>query len=329
MARWTFALLALLLACGESVPVEPVPAQPVQAALAPTRTLAPTRAPITTPTPPVVPTPFPTPTALPTPPPTPTPAPQVVSTDGIVYRKVEIPPPQFDEALRDELVLQRISGSWLPYAGLASLEETILGADVIARVSLASTRTSWAKRPHETRNSWGALLEFRFQVHEYLKGSGPDEIGGIVHIHYGTSEEDARAGMAGTRTILAGTTERPSSSSGRTRGLRILSFQPFLQSRTSTSSRRWHGERWGCPLVCTMGTQWQARLGSCGCPRRTRSRRLPHPAAEPGRHRRPLPRRYSCSMRPLRPTPGALAVSVGKVRRLRPPRRRRPSASAA
>ena len=199
MARWTFALLALLLACGESVPVEPVPAQPVQTALAPTRTLAPTRVPITAPPPPVVPTPVPTPTALaaPSPTPTPTPSPQFVSTDGIVYSTVEIPHPRVNVALREELVLQRISGSWLPYAGLASLEETILGADVIARVSLASTRTSWAKRPHETRNSWGALLEFRFQVHEYLKGSGPDEIGGIVHIHYGTSEEDARAGMAG------------------------------------------------------------------------------------------------------------------------------------
>ena len=198
MARWTFALLALLLACGESVPVEPVPAQPVQTALAPTPTLAPTRAPITTPTP-VVPTPVRTPTALPapSPAPTPSPSPQFVSTDGIVYSAVEIPRPQVNVALREELVLQRISGSWVTYKGVASLEETILKADVIARVSLASTRTSWAKRPHETRNSWGGLLEFRFQVHEYLKGSGPDEIGGIVHIHYGTSEEDARAGMAG------------------------------------------------------------------------------------------------------------------------------------
>ena len=195
MARWTFALLALLLACGESVPVEPVPAQPVQTALAPTPTLAPTRVPITAPPPPVVPTPFPTPTALPTPPPTPTPAPQVVSTDGIVYRKVEIPPPQFDEALRDELVLQRISGSWLPYSGLASLEESILLADVIARVSLVSTRASLSKRPYDAEDIWGALLEFRFEVHEYLKGSGPDQIGGIVYIHFRTSEEDAQTGV--------------------------------------------------------------------------------------------------------------------------------------
>ena len=197
MARWAFALLALLLACGESVPVEPVPAQPVQTALAPTPTLAPTRVPITAPPTPVVPTTVPTPTALPTPPPTPTPSPQFVSTDGIVYSAVEIPRPQFDEALRDELVLQNIEGTWLPYSGLASLEETILEADVIARVSLVSTRTSWSKRPHDTIHIWGALLEFRFRVHEYLKGTGPDEIGGIVYIDYATSEADARAGMAG------------------------------------------------------------------------------------------------------------------------------------
>ena len=192
MARWTFALLALLLACGESVPVEPVPAQPVQTALAPT--LAPTRVPITAPPPPVVPTPFPTPTALPTPPPTPTPSPQFVSTDGIVYSVVEIPRPQVNETLRDELVLKRISGTPLPYGGLNSLEETILRSDVIARVSLVSTRTSWSKRPQVDR--WGALLEFRFRVHEYLKGTGPAEIGGITYVGYGTGEEDARAGMA-------------------------------------------------------------------------------------------------------------------------------------
>ena len=156
MARWTFALLALLLACGESVPVEPVPAQPVQTALAPTLAPPPPRAPITATPPPVVPTPVPTPTALPAPSPTPapSPSPQFVSTDGIVYSAVEIPRPQFDEALRDELVLQNIEGTWLPYSGLASLEETILEADVIARVSLVSTRTSWSKRPHDTIHIW-------------------------------------------------------------------------------------------------------------------------------------------------------------------------------
>ena len=197
MARWILALpalLALLLACGESAPAEPVPPQPVQAALAPTPTLAPTRVPITAPPPPVVPTPVPTPTALPTPPPTPTPSPQFVSTDGIVYSVVEIPRPQVNETLRDELVLKRISGTPLPYGGLNSLEETILRSDVIARVSLVSTRTSWSKRPQVDR--WGALLEFRFRVHEYLKGTGPAEIGGITYVGYGTGEEDARAGMA-------------------------------------------------------------------------------------------------------------------------------------
>ena len=35
------------------------------------------------------------------------------------------------------------------------------------------------------------LLEFRFRVHEYLKGTGPDEIGAIVYL-LPSSELDAQ-----------------------------------------------------------------------------------------------------------------------------------------
>ena len=195
--RWTFALIALLISCGEpAAPVEQVPEPRVQeaATVAPTQ-IVPTRAaPTQTPTQ-VIPTPIPTPTALPTPPPTPTPSPQFVFTEDIVYRTVEIPRPRLNEALRDKMeALEGMYGSALPWRGLNSLEETILGADVIARVSLVSTSTSWSKRPQIDR--WGALLEFRFRVHEYLKGSGPDEIGSIAYMGYSSGEEYARAGMA-------------------------------------------------------------------------------------------------------------------------------------
>ena len=55
------------------------------------------------------------------------------------------------------------------YDGLDSMEETILEADVIARVSLVSKRPDVIQLDDTT---WYPVLEFRFRVHEYLKGSG-------------------------------------------------------------------------------------------------------------------------------------------------------------
>ena len=88
--------------------------------------------------------------------------------------------------------------SWTPtYVGRRSLEVNILGADVIARVTLSSTATSTVQEaPNEYGQTfWLVLLEFRFTVHEYLKGSGGNEVSGFVHRSF-LYEEDARAAEA-------------------------------------------------------------------------------------------------------------------------------------
>ena len=126
----------------------------------------------------------PTPAPIPKPAPLPVAANLVGSPDDygpeVVWAEVLIPPPANDPELVDYLsrVLVGIEGSFGGSStGQHSLEERILTADVIARVNLVTKRASAAQRP---QNTWGALLEFRFRVHEYLKGSGPNEIGGIA-----------------------------------------------------------------------------------------------------------------------------------------------------
>ena len=69
------------------------------------------------------------------------------------------------------------SSGFYSYDGLESMEETILKSDVIARVSLVSKRTDVVQVDDTT---WYPVLEFRFRVHEYLKGSGSNEIGGLA-----------------------------------------------------------------------------------------------------------------------------------------------------
>ena len=81
------------------------------------------------------------------------------------------------------------SGGFFFYEGLEWIEEAILRADVIARVSLQSTRT-FVK---EKDSRWFPVLEYRFQVHEYLKGSGPNEIGGLTYLWNKPSETEALA----------------------------------------------------------------------------------------------------------------------------------------
>ena len=71
------------------------------------------------------------------------------------------------------------SDGFYQYDGLDSMEETILVADVIARVSLVSKRTDVVQVDDTT---WYPVLEFRFRVHEYLKGAGGNEIGGLVYM---------------------------------------------------------------------------------------------------------------------------------------------------
>ena len=93
----------------------------------------------------------------------------------------------------DLLALLGVAGSSGQHYGTASLEEIMLGADVIARVDYLRKRTSVAQVP--STDWWSGLLEFRFRVHEYLKGSGANEIGAFVFLHFAT-EAEARAGVA-------------------------------------------------------------------------------------------------------------------------------------
>ena len=61
------------------------------------------------------------------------------------------------------------------------MEEVILASEVIARVDLLGQRTSLVQTSAPSGETWWlGTLEFRFRVHEYIKGSGPNEIGGIV-----------------------------------------------------------------------------------------------------------------------------------------------------
>ena len=91
------------------------------------------------------------------------------------------------------LSLNNEVGSAMFYRGVQSLELNILESDVIARVSYLRKQSSYVLRPGTY--AWTAMLEFRFTVHEYLKGTGPAEIGGIVYWMFET-EAQARAAAA-------------------------------------------------------------------------------------------------------------------------------------
>ena len=69
------------------------------------------------------------------------------------------------------------------------LEEIILESEVIARVGYLHHLGSVTS----ARWGWVALLEFRFEVREYLKGSGPDEIGAFIFAYYETAVAARRA----------------------------------------------------------------------------------------------------------------------------------------
>ena len=115
------------------------------------------------------------------------PAPPVPVQESVVV----VPAAQNDpDALPYLLSLNNEVGSSMPYRGVQSLESNILESDVIARVSYLSKRSSSVLRPGQTYYAWTAMLEFRLTVHEYLKGTGPAEIGGIVYM-------DVRDGNSG------------------------------------------------------------------------------------------------------------------------------------
>ena len=117
----------------------------------------------------------------------------------IVYSEVAVPAPENDPEVLQDLIAAGPASFIFFYLGVRSLEETILGWDVIARVSLLGTRSYMIKRPTSTpdplQDSWSAVLEFRFEVHEYLKGSGADEIVGSVYLDFDW-EDLAQAAVA-------------------------------------------------------------------------------------------------------------------------------------
>ncbi len=81
------------------------------------------------------------------------------------------------------------------YGGVESLEEVILQSDVIARVEYLSKRPSVQQGQaawDASLKPWFPVLEFRFRVHEYLKGSGPNEIGGLLFHWVSETETGAR-----------------------------------------------------------------------------------------------------------------------------------------
>ena len=66
------------------------------------------------------------------------------------------------------------------YHGQASLEERILMADVVARVSMVSVEGGVVDSDYGSPAWKRAAMRFRFRVLEYLKGSGGSEIVGVV-----------------------------------------------------------------------------------------------------------------------------------------------------
>ena len=75
-----------------------------------------------------------------------------------------------------------VSSSSYPrtYFGQTSIEERIVGADLVARVRMVSVEGGTATA-HSSYPTWHiATMKFRFRVLEYLKGSGGSEIVGVV-----------------------------------------------------------------------------------------------------------------------------------------------------
>ena len=79
------------------------------------------------------------------------------------------------------------------YLGPATLEERIAGADVIARVRLSSV--SGVAEPSTGETGYYATLEYRFNVLEYLKGSGGGEL--VAVGSYSGREYRASGGASG------------------------------------------------------------------------------------------------------------------------------------
>ena len=66
------------------------------------------------------------------------------------------------------------------YSGLVSVEETILGADIVAVVEIESVSRGIQKHTFAGSSGYSKTIEFNLRVDEYLKGTGNDRIIGTV-----------------------------------------------------------------------------------------------------------------------------------------------------
>ena len=93
-----------------------------------------------------------------------------------------------------------VSASDIGFEGTVSLEEMILTNDVVARGQMLSFTTSTISLPQgpagpDQKTAWFPVLEFRFRIHEYLKGSGQTEItADVMGDSFGT-ESEAQAAL--------------------------------------------------------------------------------------------------------------------------------------
>ena len=89
-----------------------------------------------------------------------------------------------------------------PFLGTVSKEELILASDTIVRASLLSATSTAATSTEPDWPGWKAVLEFRFQVHEYLKGTGPDKITAIVTESFTYNSEAEAQDLAARPRII-------------------------------------------------------------------------------------------------------------------------------
>ena len=95
--------------------------------------------------------------------------------------------PTPSSSMTREQILAGLIGGPLPYRGLMSMEEVVLISSVIARVSLLGTQAKVVQDP-DYPDIWRTLLEFKFQVHEYLKGSGGNRVSAFVYLDFWAEE---------------------------------------------------------------------------------------------------------------------------------------------
>lgn len=125
--------------------------------------------------------------------------------------------------------------------GRTSMEEQILYSDVIARVSLknaAQTTELWNFHGIPNRFYTG-VLEFTFDVREYLKGSGPTEVVAVVFDHYGDFQSAAEVDALGDYLLDT----RDADWDDREAIVFLRRSSPVLPS-TAQADRHWLGPAW-------------------------------------------------------------------------------------